>query len=1149
MAWSGWRASSPRRGPVWRAAAALTLGLLAAVAPPAAAAGDRPRPTGIDVAGAAGVDAAAAPAVCEDWVAVAVSIQGSVQARRLGEPGWVRARPEDRYCAGDMVRVDARSRAAVRLRSGAVLRLDQNTTITLQAERRAASWIEVLLGAVYFAGRVVRELTVLTPFVNGAVEGTEFLVEVTADEARLTVVQGRVTASSPAGTLALSSGQSAVARAGQPPALRPIRIVPADLVQWALYYPPLVSHRPADFPDRPGETWPAQVRGSIEAAAAGDLEAAFARLAAAPPGIADPRFYTYRAGLLLAVGRVDEAGPDIERALGLAPEHGEALGLRAVVLVAKNDAAEARRVALRATRADPRSAGAFTALAYAQQASADLPAARAAAERAAALRPDDGLVRARLAELLLAFRELDRARETATAAAAAEPRIARPQTVLGFVHLARIRTAEARAAFERAAALDPADPWPRLGLGLAAIREGRLEAGRRELEVALSLDPASALLRSYLGKAYHEEWRDGAAAEQLALAEALDPADPTAWFYDALRKQSVNRPGEALGDLERAVALNDNRAVYRSRLSLDEDRAVRGASLARIYDDLGFPQRALVEGWRSLALDPGNYSAHRFLADSYAVLPRHEVARVSELLQAQLLQPLNVVPVQPQLGLSRSFILTGAGPATPAFNEFNALFERDRLALLASGLAGSSATYGDEVVVSGLWDRVSFSLGQLHYETDGFRPNSDQTQDVYDVFGQVSLSPATSVLAEFRSIDFERGDLVLRFDPENFVPTLRQRDRVESYRVGVRHAVSPRLDLLATGSYLDADFEALSAPGVGVRRRDDGYTAEGLVLWRTPSVGVDVAAGGGYFDADRETTQALPFGTQTTRGAVRHTHLYLYAYVRLWASVTVTLGAGGDFLDGVVRRDQANPKLGVTWNPVPATTVRGALFRTLKRPLVADQTIEPTQVGGFNQLFDDPEGTEAWRAGLGVDQRLAAGLYAGAEVSGRDLTVPVVEITPAGTAVRRDDWEEQLGRAYLYWLVHPRVAVTAEYLFERFERDRAARNPEAIATARTHRAPFGVSLFLPAGLTARLKATYVHQSGDFGSPAGDVVRGRDDFWVIDAALSYRLPRRWGIVTVEARNLFDQTVRFQDTSPGNPVFHPERLILARFTLAY
>jgi hypothetical protein len=172
-----------------------------------------------------------------------------------------------------------------------------------------------------------------------------------------------------------------------------------------------------------------------------------------------------------------------------------------------------------------------------------------------------------------------------------------------------------------------------------------------------------------------------------------------------------------LEDLQKSIELNDNRAVYRSRLMLDEDLAARSAGLARIYNDLGFQQLALVEGWNSVNADPANYSAHRFLADSYAALPRHEIARVSELLQAQLLQPINITPVQPQMAESNLFIQEGAGPADPSFNEFNPLFLRNRLALQASGVAGGKNTLGDEITQSGVWGRYSYSIGQFHYES------------------------------------------------------------------------------------------------------------------------------------------------------------------------------------------------------------------------------------------------------------------------------------------------------------------------------------------------------------------------------------------------------------------------------------------------
>jgi len=316
-------------------------------------------------------------------------------------------------------------------------------------------------------------------------------------------------------------------------------------------------------------------------------------------------------------------------------------------------------------------------------------------------------------------------------------------------------------------------------VGLAKIREGSLDEGGRDVEVAASLDPNNALIRSYLGKVYYEEKRTGLDEREYAVAKELDPKDPTPWFYDAIAKQTTNRPVEALHDLQQAIELNDNRAVYRSRLLLDADLAARSAGLGRIYSDLGFQQLALVEGWKSVNTDPTNFSAHRFLADSYSVLPRHEIARVSELLQSQLLQPINITPIQPRLAESNLFLISAGGPGALSFNEFNPIFNRDRLAVQASGLFGEHDTFGGEGVVSGIYKKASFSLGYTHFETDGFRTNNDQKDDIVNAFVQLELDYQTSLQAEFRYRNTKNGDLALNFFPDDFRPNVRE--KAETY--------------------------------------------------------------------------------------------------------------------------------------------------------------------------------------------------------------------------------------------------------------------------------------------------------------------------------------------------------------------------------
>lgn len=1104
---------------------------------------------------------------CPDWVARTVSIQGRVETRRAGQPQWLPVKLDVTHCPGDAVRLGRLSRAALVLRDGAVLRLDQNTTITFTPPaERAATWVELLVGAAHFWSRMPRTLRITTPFVNGAVEGTEFLIEVDAVEARLSVWEGHILAENSQGTLLLTAGQSAAARAGQPPMLRPVIVRPADAVVWALHYPPVLDLRPDDVPDRPGETWPAELRRSIAAARAGDLEAAFASLASVPDTVTDPRVFAYRASLLLAVGRVDEAGPAIDRALALDSGYAPGLALRAVVAVAQNARVDAIRLANEAVAKDPTSVAARVAQSYARQAAFDLTGARESLEAAARLDPGSALVRARLAELWLAEGRIDHARREAEEAVRLEPSLGRTHAVLGFVRLSWLEVRSAAEAFERAITLDPAAPLPRLGRGLTRIRRGDLAGGREELEIAVSLDPGDALLRSYLGKAYYEERRPEPATSQLERAEALDPADPTPWFYEAILQQSVNRPVEALGSLQRSIALNDNRAVYRSRLLLDEDLAARGASLGRLYDELGFPQLALTQGWQSLRTDPANYSAHRLLADSYQGFPRHENARRNELLQSQLLQPVSIAPIQPQLAEAELLILQGAGPAEPALNEFNPLFVRDRLALQLSGLAGGNETFGDEVVLSGIQGPFSFSVGQFHYQTDGFRPNNDLEQDVYNAFLQLTLWPGTSVQVEVQGSTTDRGDRAVRFLPDDFLPNERHERDVWSVRLGGHHRFAPGSDLIASVIYTDSretlrdQNEVLD---IDEATKERGILVEVQHLLKAGFV--DLVGGAGYLHGDRDdttTTQFVgePFPSTTSQESdIRYTNLYAYSYVTYPKTATWTLGLSADFIeDGSVDRDQVNPKFGLAWDIIPGTTLRGAVFRALSRPHISDRTIEPTQVAGFNQFFGnqfgevDFPGTSAWRYGVAVDQRFAPSLYGGVEFSKRDLNVPGEVNTPDGTTALEEDWDEYLGRAYLYWAPHRWIALSAEYQFERLERGPLLGAGTGILDADTHRVGLGVTMFHPSGFSVGIRATYIDQEGHFVPrvfQTGESIQGSDQFWVTDVWVRYRFPKRRGFITIGAQNVFDEKFQFQDTDPLNPLVEPERIVYVRVTLSF
>lgn len=938
----------------------------------------------------------------------------------------------------------------------------------------------------------------------------------------------------------------------------------------------------------PGGGWQAEVRNSIKYYLEGDLLKAFLHIDEVDKDIQDPRFFNYRATLLLSVGRVDEAIGDIEKALTLAPGNGYALALQSIIAVVQNEKDRALDLAREAVKAAPDSAAARIALSYAQQADFELEDALDSIKKAVELEPDNSLAWARLAELRLSFGDIDKSLEAAKKAVQLNPGTARAQSVLGFAYLSQIRLKESVKAFEKAIELDQVAPLPRLGLGLAKIRKGDLIEGRKEIEIAVSLDPDNSIIRSYLGKALYEEKRDKKATEELATAKELDPSDPTSFFYDAIRKQSLNRPVEALHDLQKSIELNDNRAVYRSRLLLDDDLAARSASLARIYDDLGFQQLALSEGWKSVATDPGSHSAHRFLADSYSVLPRHEVARVSELLQSQLLQPINITPVQPHLAENNLNILDGAGPGDLSFNEFNPMFNRNKFSAQGSLIYGDNNTRGDEVVLSAVIDNFSISSGQYHYDTDGFRRNNDLNQDFYNFFTQARITHDTSVMAEFRATDVEKGDVTLNFNTEDDVlPNKREESEDKSMRFGLRHSLTSKSDIIATVVYKDSDdrlnditedndvssivaslgppFTAfcpsptLSDTTTVLSDDDDGYTAE--IQHQFRSERFNIISGAGLFSGDNRNVidltipilcPPLPLlnleATSVDETYLQHINFYVYSNITYPKNMTWTIGASSDFFEGGVI-DQTdgdpNPKLGLTWTVLPDTTLRAAVFRVLKRTLITDQTIEPTQVAGFNQFFDDTNGTESWRYGIALDQKFTDNLYGGLEFSKRDLEVSVIRLSEAIQLDRK----EQVGRFYIYWTPHRWLALSVEYEYERFDRDQES--VQFIEEVKTHSFPLGISFYHPSGLSARLKLTYIDQKGSFQTQrhvAGTFFQGSDRFWIADASVSYRLPKRFGLITIGAKNLFDKSFSFQDTDPVSPVMQPERLVFFKVILA-
>ncbi len=962
-------------------------------------------------------------APCNPATARVVSLQGKAEILRASAGDWRSGTASDVLCAGDSIRVKLRSRAALYIEGqSAPIRLNENSTLTIPAQAAERSFVmDVAKGKVHVLTRTPGSFTVKTPFVTAAVKGTEFLVDVGDDSAQVTVFEGEVVAANDLGSVDLVKNESAIAERGAAPR-KVIIVKPRDAVQWAIYYPPVIDPGAAEVID-------ANLAAASRLYRDGKVDEALAALEQVPAASHDERFAAFRAGLLLYTGQVEEANRSIESILAANPNNGDALSLQTIISVAHNDKDKALASARRASELAPNSAAAHIALSYAQQAGFQLEAALASAEKAASLEDKNAIAWARVSELQLSMGDLDKALRAANKAAELNPNLGRTQTILGFANLTRIDTKAAKAAFEKSIALDSTDPLPRLGFGLAKIREGDLAEGRTELEIAASLDPENSLVRSYLGKAYYEEKRDQLAAEQFELAKERDPKDPTPWFYDAIRKQTENRPAEALDDLSQSVTLNKNRAVYRSNLLLDQDIAARSASLARIYQELGFDRIGFLKASESISADPSNHSAHRFLADSYMGQPRHEIARLSNLLQAQLRAPISLTPLQPQLATDRLFILDAAGPAGFSQNEYNPLFNRSSHTLLADGLIGGNRTRGDQIVFAGVQDRVSYSLGQFHYETDGFRANNDLRTNVYNAFLHLQATERLNFQAAYRDSNTRQGDLPLRFDPQNF-SDLREDFTTKSLRVGARYALGSSADVLGHAEQSEVtDSSVFPGSSFSLHQREKASVAEVQHLLTRSSW--NLTSGVGYYRNKRSLQLSILGDLPETEGS----HVNVYSYIHfapLGEWLRLDAGLSYDRVNyNDVRVSKSHPRLGLAWKPAAHTTLRAAGFRTVKRAFVSSQTLEPTEVAGFNYFFDDFDATRTRGLGLAADQELSANLFAGLEFTGRTLDLPPVVGAPS--PIDRT-WKERRTLAYFYWLISHSFALSAEYHYDKYNR-------------------------------------------------------------------------------------------------------------------
>jgi len=180
------------------------------------------------------------------------------------------------------------------------------------------------------------------------------------------------------------------------------------------------------------------------------------------------------------------------------------------------------------------------------------------------------------------------------------------------------------------------------------------------------------------------------------------------------------------------------------------------------------------------------------------------------------------------------------------------------------------------------------------------------------------------------------------------------------------------------------------------------------------------------------------------------------------------------------------------------------------------------------------------------------------EAAKRDLTVPLVytdlTVFPPATSVKDEDWEEDSARAYLFMTPTDRLALSLEYQYQHLDQSFSpVTDMKSINKTTVHKIPVGMRFMFDSAWTFAVKGTYVMEDYDAGTecdaPDCNVTKQSSDFWLADAAVTYRLPRRRGLVAFGATNLFDKQFAYQQVDTANTEFQPERMIFGRVTLYF
>jgi tetratricopeptide (TPR) repeat protein len=880
-----------------------------------------------------------------------------------------------------------------------------------------------------------------------------------------------------------------------------------------------------------------------------------------------PLLLTMAGYFALLVGRVDEARSHLGAAVKApAPAGMLAQAFLAQIEIVQNRKQEALADASQALSLSPDSPMALLSMALVKIAYFDLPAARQFLEKALAADPRFVDAYVYLAKIWLGSDYLGRAQKTIDQALRLTPGDGVVLSLAGFIRLAYRDYSEAHDLFVRAIITDPRLGEPHLGLAIYSFRYRQSQEGLSEMLTATLLDPRVSLYQSELGKALYQVRAFDKALEVYDYAGKLDPKDPTPHFYKGIALSDLNRPGEAIQAINHSIALNDNVAVFKSRLMLDRDRSVRNYNLARAYNQLGLGEWAYSKAVTAVNHDPTNSSAHLFLSKSFG--GSEFLAADQEMLLFRVLSPAN----------QNTFMNLLENDYTPMFEM---PYNRATLQGGIGAWEGKKPIQNHLVNLYGGLPGAAYYLLENYIEDRGFRVRNSDLRHT-DSQAAFKWEPTVNgcLTGLFQYWDEKQGDTanLNDFKYQND-PFSRYHDRFRFFELSYVHRFTPRATFIAYGAYqtwknhqiwpssstvVDPDTGDITVDKMrDIQKFDFEYhnvqLQQQLVLGNHSLIGgFDYFAG--HVNYQQWLSEDISFNGEpffngltyqdNNKPPIRSNSFYLLDYWRLSRQLLVELGVFKDFakvsrvgLPQPLTNSLWSPRLGLNYQINEQHTLRLALARVMNPHIFLNSLLVPAEIASFPWVFISSRGALVRMAGAAWEAQWNPKTFTVLRLSAHRVDTP--------------DWDFDGNR--IWWglkryqasLILNRILYPSLGLSMGASVKRIAPDPNPYITQ-----ALGLQE-LPdiTEVNASLGLAYLHSSGWQGGIRTFLVqqrlkhRNENLFSLVNLRVGKEFTNKRGLATIELDNLLNRHFFYALEPLRDPEFFPVRRIMFKLALYF